>query len=255
MSSQQEQGQGRPVRELEWVADGTRRLLANLVALSDADLDAPTALPGWGRREVLSHIANNADALRNLLHWARTGEERRMYASPRQRDADIVAVAALPAGELREKVVGTAAALAADLDGLPERAWSAMIITAQGLSRKASEIPWMRCREVYVHTVDLGAGTVFADLPVPFLAALVDDIADRRSHLANGPALALTAIETGGRWTVAGDGPQVPVEAPLATLAGWLAGRPVTGLADTGLADTVLTDTEGAPVPELPAWL
>ena len=58
-----------------------------------------------------------------------------------------------------------AADLAADFDALTGDAWDAKVITAQGLTRSASEIPWMRDREVYVHAIDLGAGTTWVDLP------------------------------------------------------------------------------------------
>jgi maleylpyruvate isomerase len=241
MSSQQE----RPEEALEWVADGTRRLLGALAKLADAELDEPTLLPGWSRRHLVSHVANNASALRNLVHWAKTGEERPMYASNEQRDADIVAGAAAPAGELRDLVSATAGALWADLDRMPAAAWSARIVTAQGVNRSAAEIPWMRVREVYVHAVDLDAGIAFADLPASFLAALLEDIANRRSVVGSGPTLSLAAIDTGGWWAVGGTGEPVAVAAPLAVLTAWLAGRPVAGL----------TDAEGAPVPDLPAWL
>jgi maleylpyruvate isomerase len=235
----------RPEQALEWVADGTRRLLGALAKLTDAELDEPTLLPGWNRRHLLAHVANNASALRNLVHWATTGEERPMYASTAQRAADIEAGATAPAGELRELVAATAAALGADLDGMPDEAWSAQIVTAQGVSRNAAEIPWMRVREVYVHAVDLDAGIAFADLPASFLAALLDDIASRRTMASNGPALSLAAVDTSGRWTVGGTGEPVAVQAPLAVLTAWLSGRPVAGLTDAG----------GAPVPDLPAWL
>jgi uncharacterized protein (TIGR03083 family) len=91
----------RPERTLTWMKDGTERLLADLAGLPDEALAAPTALPGWTRRHLLAHLAANAGALRNLVYWARTGEERRMYASQQQRDADIAAGAARPSGELR----------------------------------------------------------------------------------------------------------------------------------------------------------
>jgi maleylpyruvate isomerase len=55
----------------------------------------------------------------------------------------------------------------------------------------------MRAREVYVHAVDFDAGTGFADLPADFLAALLSDVAARRSAQGNGPALTLTASDTG----------------------------------------------------------
>jgi maleylpyruvate isomerase len=230
----------KPDQTLAWMHDGTGRLLADLAGLSDEVLEMPTALPGWSRRYLLAHVAANADALRNLVHWARTGEERRMYSSPAQRDAGIAAGAVLPATELRAWIANSAAALAADLDALPGPAWDAQLITAQGLTRSASEIPWMRDRELYVHAVDLAAGTAFADLPPEFLRMLLDDVTSRRSAIGGGPSLAVTARDTGQAWEVAGSGAPVQVTAPLADLAAYLTGRPAPAL---------------AAAPALPAWL
>ena len=230
----------RPEQTLAWMADGTRRLLTDLAALPDEALAAPTALPGWTRRYLLAHVAANAAALRNLVHWARTGEERRMYASNERRDADIADGARLPAAELRAWVESSARDLAADLDSMPAPAWQAKVITAQGLTRGASEIPWMRDREVYVHAVDLGAGTGWTDLPAEFLAALLDDVTARRSSKGGGPALAVAATDTGHTWEVAGAGAPLPVSARLADLAAYLTGRPAPEL---------------KAAPALPAWL
>jgi maleylpyruvate isomerase len=230
----------RPEQPLTWMRDGTARLLGAVDALGDADLDGPSLLPGWNRRYLLSHVAANAGALRNLAYWARTGEERRMYASPEQRDADIAAGARRPAGELRAWVASSAAALAGDLEALPEPAWDATVITAQGASRPAAEIPWLRGREVCVHTVDLASGVGFAGLPAGFLGALLDDVTDRRSTLGTGPALDVVATDSGARWTVHGAGAPETVSAPLAALAAWLTGRPAPALRDA---------------PALPPWL
>ncbi len=131
----------KPEQALAWMHDGTERLLADLARLPDAALDGPAALPGWTRRYPVAHVAANAEALRNLVHWARTGEERRMYASPGQRAADIARGAARPTAELRSWVATAARDLAADLAGLPEAAWDAKVITDQGLTRAAREIP------------------------------------------------------------------------------------------------------------------
>src|ERR1700761_6866760 len=189
----------KPDQTPAWMQDGHRKLLADVGALSDQALTAPTALPGWTRRYLLSHVAANADALRNLVHWARTGEERRMYVSNSQRDADIAA--------------------------RPGHAWEAKVITAQGLTRSASEIPWMRNREVYIHAIDLGAGTTWTALPAQSLAALPDDVPARRSAKGGGPALAVAATDTGHTWEVAGTGAPGPVSAPLADLAAYLTRR------------------------------
>ena len=232
----------RPDQTLNWMHQGTERLLAEVAELPDEALSAPTALPGWTRAYLLSHIAANADALRNLVHWARTGEERRMYASTEAREADIAAGAELPAAQLRAWAASSAADLAADLDALDGvgDAWDAKIITAQGLTRTASEIPWMRTREIYIHAIDMAAGTTFADLPPDFLAALLDDVTARRSSVGGGPALIIAAADTGGRWDVAGTGSPVPVTGLLADLTAYLTGRPAPSL-------------PAAPV--LPPWL
>jgi uncharacterized protein (TIGR03083 family) len=229
----------KPDQRLAWMRDGTSHVLASVASLSDEALTAPTLLPGWTRRYLVSHVAANADALRNLVYWARTGEERRMYASAEQREADIVAGSRLPAAELRAWLESSAQALAADFDALPDAAWDAKIITAQGLTRPASEIPWMRDREVYIHAIDLDAGTRWTDLPAGFLAALLDDVTARRSSKGGGPALAVSA-DTGHTWEVAGDGAPVPVSAPLADLAAYLTGRPAPELKTA---------------PALPPWL
>jgi maleylpyruvate isomerase len=241
MSGQQE----RPEQALEWVSDGTRLVLAGLSRLGDDALDGATLLQGWSRRYLLSHLANNAGALRNLVYWARTGQERRMYPSSEQRAADIEAGATASAASLRSLVQSSAADLWSDLDGMPVQAWSAQVITAQGLTRNAAEIPWMRAREMYVHAVDLATGITFTELPATFLAALLDDIAVRRSAVGTSPALSLTATETGVTWEVKGATETVAVAAPLAALAQWLSGRPAANL----------TDAAGNPVPDLPAWL
>ena len=98
----------------------------------------------------------------------------------------------------------------------------------------------MRVREVYIHAIDLGAGTRWPDLPAEFLAALLDDVTARRSSEGGGPALAVAATDTGHTWEVAGAGAAVPVSAPLADLAAYLTGRPAPELKSA---------------PALPAWL
>lgn len=228
---------------LRWMAHGTATFLDALATLPDDRLDRPTALVGWTGRHLLAHVAANADALVNLAHWARTGEETPMYASPAQRDADIEAGATRPAAELRAWAVRAAETLQTRLAELDERRWNRLVRTAQGRTVPAEEIPWMRAREVMVHAVDLGAGVGFDDFPADFLAALIDDIAAKRSGA--GPALALTATDHGRTWTVPGSGDPTPVGGALAGLAAYLSGRRTDGV----------TGTQSRPAPELPRWL
>ena len=233
---------GARVPALAWVGSGTTSLLTELDALPDDALDGPTTLRGWTRRHLLAHVASNAEALQRLVSWARTGVESRMYSSSEQRARDIEAGSHRTAADLRRWVRSSAAALAADLDGLDESAWTAEVVTAQGRTVPATEIPWMRAREVQIHTVDLDTGRDFAELPRDFLVALLADVTTKRSGAADGPALALhPEDDSGATWTVSGDGDPVDVTGPLADLAAWLTGRPHT-LRQPGL-------------PGLPRWL
>lgn len=174
----------------DWMDQATRLLLAAVDGLADADFDTASALPGWTRRHVIAHVHYNAEALRRLAHWAATGEKTPMYVSRERRNAEIEAGSGLPAGELRTMVHNSAEALARDLDALSAEAWRHDVETAQGRVVPATEIPWMRTREVAVHAVDLAAGVDFGDLPGDLVRTLIEDVIARRVDAGEGPALA-----------------------------------------------------------------
>jgi maleylpyruvate isomerase len=184
-----------------WVQQGTKLLLEALAGMDAASYDAPSGLPDWTRKHLVAHVAANADALDNLMRWAVTGEETPMYASPAQRGAGIERGARLPAAELTDWARASAARLEASMAALPEENWQAEVVTAQGRTVPAIEIPWLRSREVCVHAVDLATGIGFVDLPADFLAALVIDIQGKRG---------LDSVPDG----------------PLPDVAAYLAGRP-----------------------------
>jgi maleylpyruvate isomerase len=198
-----------------WVAEGTALCRKALV-----DLDGPSQLPGWTRKHVAAHLALNAEALGNLVAWARTGVEQPMYASADRRNADIEAGALRPADELIAWFEESARLLSSAMGELTDEQWQARVRTAQGRDVPATEIPWMRSREVMIHAVDLGTGVTFADLPDDFLEKLCADIRAKR-----------------------GDVPDV--QGPLPEIAAYLAGRPY---------NSVLTP-DGDPAEPLPPWL
>jgi maleylpyruvate isomerase len=55
--------------------------------------------------------------------------------------------------------------------------WGAQVRSAQGRDIAASQVPWMRVREVWIHLVDLRAGFDFDAVPEPIARALVPDVA------------------------------------------------------------------------------
>ncbi|HTT53359.1 MAG TPA: maleylpyruvate isomerase family mycothiol-dependent enzyme [Streptosporangiaceae bacterium] len=219
-------------RTRSWMDVSTALFIAAADQLTDAELAMSTRLPGWTRRHVLAHVGLNATALGRLVHWASTGQPTPMYTSTDQRARDIAETAAWPAGRLRALVTQTAAELAAGLDRLPLSRWAAEVVTAQGRSVPASEIPWMRAREAAVHAVDLAAGTDFEDLPDDLCAALVTDVVRLRSRRGQDQALRLRSGDRS--WLVAGTGQPARIDAPPGALARWLTGRGSAGLTVTG---------------------
>ncbi|MEU4262921.1 maleylpyruvate isomerase family mycothiol-dependent enzyme [Streptomyces argenteolus] len=226
----------------DWARLGTA-LFVRAADLDDAGLDAPSALPGWTRKHLVAHVAANADALGNLVHWAATGEPTPMYSSPDERAAGIERGAGMPAAELTEWLRRSAGELATSAASLGDEQWQAPVVTAQGRTVPATELPWMRSREVCVHAVDLGTGLSFADLPTGFLAALCDDVVAKRTR-DSGPALLLEATDTGGRWALPGEGEPTVLASPLHEITAYLTGR-----------EHALTASGGRPVPAPAHWL
>ncbi len=235
------------------VTAGTALFQQALDSLDDTALAEPTALTGWTRAHVVAHVAANADALVNLTTWARTGVETPMYASPEQRESDIAKGALLPAARLRDWFSTSAVGLDHALGLLDGKSWTNLVRTAQGRTVPATEVPWMRTREVMVHAVDLDGGIAFDDLPTDFLVEVLHDAAAKRSRAGDGPAVVLVStVPTDSvdgtprstAWPVVGTGDAVHVRGPLPQLAAYLSGRDATGLT---------TDTGALPV--LPPWL
>ena len=152
-------------RSMTRIGEATDRLLASAAALTDATAREPSALPGWTRGHVLTHVARNADGLGNLLRWARTGTKTPMYASREARAASIEAGAGRPAAELTADVRRTAITFAAEAASLPGEAWAAQVQMLVGPPMPARRVLDSRLREVEIHHVDLCAGYRPADWP------------------------------------------------------------------------------------------
>jgi maleylpyruvate isomerase len=220
-----------------WWADGERTVAGLVTRLTNEQFAEPSALPDWSRAHVVAHLARNADALVNLLDWARTGVETPMYPSRAARDAGIASTAAATPDDLRTDFAAARARLAETISAMPAEAWSATVRNGQGKPVTAAEVPWMRAKELWVHGTDLRAGLAFADLPVGFCVALVDDVLGLFAGRDQMPDVRISATDVDRTW---GSGPQ-PVEGPVPAIAAWLTRSDASGL--------------GGDVPPPPAWL
>ena len=215
-----------PATALRWWADGELVVAGSIDRLTDDDLAADSNLPDWSRAHVVAHLARNADALVNLLTWARTGVETPMYPSREVRDAGIAATAALPPAELRSDYVAACDRLAKAIETMPAEAWTAEVRSNSGASIPASVVPWMRAKEVWVHGTDLRAGLTFAELPADFCAALVDDVLGLFTARDQTPDVTIVTTDVERTWGSGG----TRVEGPVGAVAAWLTRGDGTGL-------------------------
>jgi maleylpyruvate isomerase len=227
-----------PTEAIDRWERGEQHLATAIGRLVEEDFDGPSLLPGWDRRDVLAHLARNADAMVNLLTWARTGVETPAYPSDEDRDEQIRQTAEQMPPELKADVLAGTARLAEAVREMTPHAWAASVRARQGHEISGADVIWMRCREVYVHSVDLNSGVEFGDIPADVLAGIVDEVFRAWDRQDTTPDVVVFASD--GEW---GTG-SLAVSGSLPEVAAWLSGRSTGG----GLrAD--------GPLPTLPPWL
>lgn len=205
------------VRRLKMAA--TQRLLGDTIAVSEDDWHSPTALPGWTRAHLATHIARNADVLRRYvsrleLHPVLEDDDvvRDLEEGARRTPLEIQIDLDTSAGRLNELFNQlTPAIWATELDG-----------TLAGLT--VADLPLMRLNEVVLHHVDLDCGFSLVDLDPQMAEWLLAWNVHRRQDLAHGPGISLLA--SSGRFHRIGSGPGTSeVSGTDASLLGWLTGR------------------------------
>ena len=217
----------RAAAALEVVRASTQPLLDAVATLDQRALAGPSLLPGWTRGHVVTHLARNADALVNLLTWARTRIEHPAYPSRADRDADIADGADRMARVQREDLIAAGERFLHEAARLDEDAWSARLVHPSGRPMVAAEIPELRLFEMWVHLVDLDAGVDFAAVgPIEQLL----EIAARAC--GDGPVRVTADLPDGRQasFSLAGTAP-AEVAGPAAAVLAWLTGRgPATAL-------------------------
>jgi len=226
------------------MTEGHRYFLARLAQVSDDELSAPSALPGWTGRHILSHVGHNARAVGRLAPWAATGEPTPMYSRPTVRAAEIALGARWDPQRLRSFVVVEQDALAAALEQLDNEHWATEVVTAQGRHVTAAALPWLRTREVWIHAADLLRAADFSDFPPPALDELMVDVLRWRRDVRE-EALQVRPTDRDITPPFDGQAPPVWVEGRTADLARWLTGR--------GAANIQASDQSA--LPTLGPWL
>jgi maleylpyruvate isomerase len=231
------------VDEIDAASD---RLLDAVSALPDDALRAPSALPGWTRGHVVTHVARNAEALLNLLHTAATGQHRPMYPSMAARNDAIQAGSGRGTEEIAQDLAVAAAEFSDAARSMPLEKWNEEVTLITGRVIRARWLLPARMREVEFHHVDLDVGYTPANWDLGFVRACLDEYVASMSGREGMPDLTLRA--TDGRspdvWAVRGAGVPQLVTGPRQALLAWVSGRGKGAGLQTG---------DGG-LPALPSW-
>lgn len=169
----------------------TLLLLRSVRGLTDDEVHGASLLPGWTRAHVLTHVARSADAMVNLLQWARTGTPMAAYASQSVRDDAIDAGAGRGVAALLADLPASAERFRRETVALPERAWQRGVRVLDGAEFPAAELLDRRLVEVELHHTDLDVGYTPRDWPAqsaemplaePMRRQREDRLVDRRSR-------------------------------------------------------------------------
>jgi len=222
------------------------RVVTSAAALSDAQARQPSLLPGWSRGHVLTHIARNADGLRNLLIWAETGRQTAQYPSYEVRNAQIEEGSGRSAADLTDDLASSGAAFVRQARRLGEVAWGAEVRRIRGPAHPAWRTLPRRLFEVEVHHVDLSAGYLPSDWADWFVSRNLAQITEGVAAGSDPPGAVLIDAVTGDEYDLRPDsGSKVSVTGHGDELLAWLLGR--------SSGDALSADPAG-PLPEVPPF-
>ena len=159
-------------RDLDRLRAAHGDLVQHLDALAGtpaADPSLPTALPGWTRGHLLTHISGNARSFLRQLAGAARGEPAERYPGGIDfRDREIVDGATRTWPELVDDQRSSSAELDAAL--AEHTRWDVPGINHDGSELATSDVPFRRWRETLVHHADLGdPGFTADDWPIEYV--------------------------------------------------------------------------------------
>ncbi|WP_410656526.1 maleylpyruvate isomerase family mycothiol-dependent enzyme [Amycolatopsis sp. lyj-112] len=213
--------------------------------LDETALHAPSALPGWARAHLLSHVARNADGLGNLLAWAKTGVETPMYATATERDEGIEAGADRSLAEIADDVVASGERFTDLAASLKDEAWTGEARDRQGRPITGEGVLRKRLAEASIHLADLDLGYDFARvaglLGNEFEVVVSSAIGSYGEGLPSVLVVAADSDGTRHEWRM-GTGDPVTVTGTPGDVLAWITGR----------SDGSTLDGQA---PSLPHWL
>ncbi len=231
-----------PLTLLPFLRESVDRLLEDAGRLTEAEIRAPSALPGWSRAHVIAHLAGGADSRVRLLVAARTGLPIPQYPDERCRTDQIEKDARRPVAELLDRLRLSGAEVLTAIRDHPRAAWHRPVRWLNGSDHPVHRVVSSLLQELEIHHVDLDTGYTPDDWPGWFAAdecrKVIADFAEEKDM----PGMQITVTDEEIRHDF-GPGPLVAGQSRA--LLAWLIGRG---------DGAELTVTPAGPLPEIPPW-
>lgn len=233
--------------QLSWMEEGTALFGQALDRVSDSEVSMPSLLRSWTRAHLVSHVNSNARALVNLAQWAKTGVETPMYESNEQRSREIDEGALKTLGQLKSEYNSSSSQLWSSISTLPPERLEFQVKSARGRDIPVYEIVWMRNREIWVHSVDLGVGIGFERFPIRLTIALIDEVVNYIANSDMSAQIVIDASDLSRSWSTADSSDAIQIEGNSSNLLAWMIGR--------SQGDGLRVVSSGGALPNLPNWL
>jgi maleylpyruvate isomerase len=218
--------------ELDTLAQSADRFLGAVRTLADDDVLRASALPGWTRAHLLSHVAQAADSRTGMLRAARAGVAGEQYPSEQARADAIEAGARRTAAVIRADVDRAVEECLAAMREHPAGLWDAPAIWLRGGRGPIRGVVASLRSELEYHHVDLAAGYAPDDWPAEFVASELRRVTAFMDHRADAPPVTLIAAAA----VRVGTMPPVDVTGPPTAILAWLSGRSDGSGVDAGAA-------------------
>ncbi|PFG16948.1 maleylpyruvate isomerase [Propionicimonas paludicola] len=209
-----------PAEVHRWLADATQRLLGHTIGISETEWHQPTALPGWTRAHLATHLARNADYLTNALSAVESGEPQpgRPTAADERR---VLEEGADRSGlELQIDLDTSAGALQRAIDAVAD--WSTGTIALHGQICPLDRLPLARLNELEMHHYDLDPHRDLTAVDSEEAGWLLRWVIERRQQ---HPLPSVRLVGEGVEWELGTGEPRLEVRGTDIELWLWLSGR------------------------------
>lgn len=144
-----------PADHLLLARRGTAFFARILNGLTDAELDAPSDVPGWSRAHVVAHVGYHARALARLVEAARQGAAEECLAEPEAQVEDVDFGATLPRHALRYLFRHSATHLDVEWRDLDDAGWARTVRSLSGADVAIATTPLARAHEIWARAAEL----------------------------------------------------------------------------------------------------